>query len=307
MSGAAVETKSLTKKFGDFTAVNDITLSIPEGSVYGFLGPNGSGKSTTIRMLCGLLAPTSGEALVLGMNLAASGRELRRMIGYMSQKFSLYPDLSAIENMELYAGLYEMSGREKKNRIEEMLVFSGLADRRNDLTSTFSGGVRQKLALGCAILHNPRILFLDEPTGGVDPKARREFWQVIYALARGGTTIMVTTHFMDEAEHCDKVAFIYFGDLVADDSPSALRTKTPGQLYEISGPDAMALLRKVNSQKSLGVIDANFFGAKLHLLLEERRDFNSDPLFDGYTVKEITPSMEDVFVRLVKSGARVRG
>jgi ABC-2 type transport system ATP-binding protein len=298
---AAVETRALTKKFGAFTAVNGVDLSIPEGSVYGFLGPNGSGKSTTIRMLCGLLAPTSGEALVLGVS-PSSGHKLRGQIGYMSQKFSLYPDLSVAENLDLYAGLYDMSGRTKKNRIEEMLVFSGLSDRRRDLTATLSGGVRQKLALGCAILHNPRILFLDEPTGGVDPRSRREFWRVIYGLARSGTTIMVTTHYMDEAEHCDRVAFIYFGDLVADDSPAELRRKMPGRMYEISGPSTMALLPRIRSSPSLPLMDANFFGAKLHLLLESPYDFKADPLFGGCEAKEITPAMEDVFVRFVKSG-----
>lgn len=282
--------------------MNGIDLSIPEGSVYGFLGPNGSGKSTTIRMLCGLIAPTSGEAFVLGMS-PSSGHSLRRQIGYMSQRFSLYPDLSVAENLGLYAGLYGMSGKDKKSRIEEMLEFSGLADRRRDLTATLSGGVRQKLALGCAILHRPLILFLDEPTGGVDPRSRREFWRVIYGLARHGTTVMVTTHYMDEAEHCDRVAFIYFGDLVADDSPAALRGKMPGRMYEISGPSAMGLLKRIRETQSLPLIDANFFGAKLHILLESPYDFAADPLFGGYEAKEISPTMEDVFVRFVRTGA----
>jgi ABC-2 type transport system ATP-binding protein len=299
---AAIETISLTKKFGDFTAVNALTLSIPEGSVYGFLGPNGSGKSTTIRMLCGLLAPTSGKAFALGMDLVSERRRLRRFIGYMSQKFSLYPDLTVKENLELYAGLYGLSGDAKKARILEMLDFAGLADRKNDLTSTLSGGVRQKLALGCSILHRPRILFLDEPTGGVDPRSRREFWRVIYSLARDGATIMVTTHFMDEAEHCDRVAFMYCGDLIADGSPSELRKKMPGRLYEISGRDTMSLLREVRVRSDLPSIDANFFGAKLHLLLEAGYDFASDPAFDGYSAKEIIPSMEDVFVRFIMQG-----
>jgi ABC-2 type transport system ATP-binding protein len=304
MSAPAVETRSLTKKFGDFTAVKDLNLSIPEGSVYGFLGPNGAGKSTTIRMLCGLLAPTSGEALVLGVDLASAGHGLRSSIGYMSQRFSLYPDLSVVENLELYAGLYNLSGRAKKTRIDEMLEFSGLEQRKRELTANLSGGVRQKLALGCSILHNPSILFLDEPTGGVDPKSRREFWRIIYGLAKGGTTIMVTTHFMDEAEHCDRVAFIYFGDLVAEDSPSELRKKMPGRLYEISGPKAMTLLARIREKPGLPLIDANFFGARLHLLLESSYDFGADASFDDYAAKEITPSMEDVFVRLVKSGGR---
>jgi ABC-2 type transport system ATP-binding protein len=304
VSAPAVETRSLTKKFGDFTAVKKLTLSIPAGSVYGFLGPNGSGKSTTIRILCGLIAPTSGEALVLGMNLASSARTLRGRVGYMSQKFSLYPDLAVSENLSLYAGLYGLTGRAKKKRIDEMLAFSGLEDRKKDLAATLSGGVRQRLALGCSIIHNPQILFLDEPTGGVDPKSRLEFWRVIYDLAREGATIMVTTHFMDEAEHCDRVAFIYFGELVADDSPSELRKKMPGVLYEVSGPNVMPLLARIRSSRTLPLTDANFFGAKLRLLLETRYDFEGDGMFAGCVVKAITPSMEDVFVRLVKSGVR---
>ncbi|MDR1515279.1 MAG: ABC transporter ATP-binding protein [Synergistaceae bacterium] len=298
----AVETTSLTKKFGGFTAVDGITLTIPEGSVYGFLGPNGSGKSTTIKMLCGLLAPTSGRALVLGMDLS-SGRKLREGAGYMSQKFSLYPDLTVAENLELYAGLYGLSGANKRTRIDEMLEFSGLADRKRSLTATLSGGVRQKLALGCAILHRPRILFLDEPTGGVDPKSRREFWRVIYSLSGDGITVIVTTHFMDEAEHCDRVAFIYGGKLLANDSPSSFRKRMPGCLYEISGRDTMTLLGNVKRRSDLPLIDANFFGAKLRLLFVSEYDFAKDRAFDGYESKKITPSMEDVFVRFVKSGA----
>jgi ABC-2 type transport system ATP-binding protein len=307
MSSAAIETRSLTKKFGGFTAVNGVTMSIPEGSVYGFLGPNGSGKSTTIKMLCGLLAPTSGEALVLGANPAAGGEKLRGKMGYMSQKFSLYPDLSILENLELYAGLYSLSGRAKKNRIEETLAFWGMGARRRDLAGTLSGGERQKLALGCSILHNPQILFLDEPTGGVDPKSRREFWRVIYGLAGESATIMVTTHFMDEAEHCDKIAFIYRGDLVADDAPSKLREKVAGRLYEISGPGTMPLLGRIRERGELPLLDANFFGATLRLLLSREYDFSRDALFNGYEAWETAPSMEDVFVILVNRGRGAKG
>ncbi|MDR1020781.1 MAG: ABC transporter ATP-binding protein [Synergistaceae bacterium] len=303
---AAVEADALVKKFGAFTAVDGIALMIPEGCVFGFLGPNGSGKSTTIRMLCGLLAPTSGRALVLGMPLS-SGRELRARVGYMSQKFSLYPDLTVAENLDLYAGLYGLSGAGKRARTDEMLEFAGLEDRRRSLTSTLSGGARQKLALGCAILHRPRILFLDEPTGGVDPRSRREFWSVIYSLTRDGTTAIVTTHFMDEAEHCDRVAFIHSGRLLADDSPHSLRKRMPGFLYEISGHDTMTLLRDIAHRPGLPMIDASFFGAKLHLLFHSEYDFSGDPAFAGYESKRITPSMEDVFVRLVKSGAHAGG
>lgn len=303
MSELAVETRSLTKKFGSFIAVNDLNISIEEGSVYGFLGPNGSGKSTSIRMLCGLLAPTSGDAFVLGISLARGARHLRTNIGYMSQKFSLYPGMSVMENLNLYAGLYSLKGAEKKKRIDEMLAFANLGDRTEDLVATLSGGIRQKLALGCAILHMPKILFLDEPTGGVDPKARREFWHVIYDLAGKGMTVMVTTHFMDEAEHCDKVAFIYKGNLIADDRPDELKRKLPGIIYEVRGRDTMSLLAKIRGARALPLLDANFFGAKLHLLMSEDYRLDGDPAFNGYAVEKIAPTMEDLFVYLVKQNA----
>lgn len=304
MNGLAVELRSLTKRFGDFTAVNEISMKIERGCVYGFLGPNGSGKSTTIRMLCGLLAPTSGEAFILGEHIASKGGELRRKIGYMSQKFSLYHDLTVIENLTLYAGLYDLHKEAKRRRIEEMLAFTGLEERRNDLTHVLPGGRRQKLALGCSILHDPPILFLDEPTGGVDPKSRREFWKVIYGLSQKGTTVMVTTHFMDEAEHCDRVALIYNGELIADDSPANLKRQLPGFMYEIEGSHIMALLEKIKSDASLPLIDANFFGTKLHVLLGEEYDFGSSPSFEGYGVKRILPVMEDVFAHLVRTNTR---
>ena len=301
---AAVETRDLTKKFGSFTAVNSVSMKIEEGSVYGFLGPNGSGKSTTIRMLCGLLAPSSGMGLVLGMNLARDGKELKQHVGYMSQKFSLYPDMTVIENLNLYAGLYGLRNAKKRDKIEEMLCFAGLPERKNDLVATLSGGRRQRLALGCSIMHDPAILFLDEPTGGVDPKARRQFWDVIYELASKGTTVMVTTHFMDEAEHCDRVAFIYFGDLIADDSPKDLKKKIPGRLYRVSGGDEMILLSRLAEVTTGEVIDSYFFGAKLHVLISEGASVSGGSLkaiLGGCSAERISPSMEDVFVYLVKS------
>lgn len=300
MQRPAVETRELTKKFGGFTAVDHITMSIEEGSVYGFLGPNGSGKSTTIRMLCGLLAPTSGAGLVLGMDLAREGRKIKDKVGYMSQKFSLYPEMTVIENLELYSGLYGLRGAEKKDRIEEMLLLAGLRGREGEYARVLSGGWRQRLALGCAILHKPKILFLDEPTSGVDPKARRLFWDIIYDLAADGTTVMVTTHFMDEAEHCDKVAFIYFGGLIADDTPANLKKLIPGRLYEIIADNAFDLLARIDRGEAGPVIDSYFFGEKLHLLVGKGRQLGSEGLFKGASVKEIGPSMEDVFTYLVK-------
>lgn len=305
----AVETRELTKKFGDFTAVDHITMSIEEGKVYGFLGPNGSGKSTTIRMLCGLLAPTSGVGLVLGMDLSKEGRKIKNQVGYMSQKFSLYPDMTVIENLDLYSGLYGLKGAEKKERIEQMIALAGLQGREDEQTSLLSGGWRQRLALGCAILHRPKILFLDEPTSGVDPKARRLFWDIIYNLAADGTTVMVTTHFMDEAEHCDKVAFIYFGGLIADDTPVDLKKLIPGKLYEVESENGFELLASIQRGEAGTVMDSYFFGKKLHLLVAKNISIEDEKIFKGSVVKEITPSMEDVFAYLVKkeSGKKLDG
>ena len=314
MGNIVVETRNLTRKFGDFTAVDNITMSIEEGSVYGFLGPNGSGKSTTIRMLCGLLAPTSGAGLVLGKSLATEGRAIKKDVGYMSQKFSLYPDMTVMENLEFYSGLYGLRGIEKKQRIREMTELAGLVGRENELTGNLSGGWRQRLALGCAILHKPKILFLDEPTSGVDPKARRLFWDIIYKLSAGGTTIMVTTHFMDEAEHCDKVAFIYFGALIADDTPANLKQLIPGTLWEIEAENGMDLLARIQEGEIEGVMDSYFHGEKFHVLVEKGRDLSAEPLFEGAEIKQIPPAMEDVFAYLVKAesakemtGGRVSG
>ena len=309
MSNIVVETRELTRMFGDFTAVDHITMQIEEGSVYGFLGPNGSGKSTTIRMLCGLLAPTSGEGLVLGMNLANEGQKLKHDVGYMSQKFSLYPEMTVMENLNFYSGLYGLKGEAKKDRIAEMIALAGLEGREDERTGVLSGGWRQRLALGCAILHKPKILFLDEPTSGVDPKARRLFWDIIYDLAAGGTTVMVTTHFMDEAEHCDKVAFIYFGALIADDTPAKLKKLIPGRLFEIEAPQGMELLAKIQGGEAGAVIDSYFHGEKLHVLVGKERTFGGESIFANSLIKEITPAMEDVFAYLVKeeSGKKLEG
>ena len=309
MSNIVVETRELTRMFGDFTAVDHITMQIEEGSVYGFLGPNGSGKSTTIRMLCGLLAPTSGEGLVLGMNLSSEGQKLKHQVGYMSQKFSLYPELTVMENLEFYSGLYGLKGAEKKKRIDQMLALADLEGREDERAGILSGGWRQRLALGCAILHKPKMLFLDEPTSGVDPKARRLFWDIIYSLADEGTTVMVTTHFMDEAEHCDKVAFIYFGALIADDTPAKLKKLIPGRLYEVESHRGMELLARIQGGEIGPMMDSYFFGEKLHLLVPQDRRIGTESIFEGSTLREITPAMEDVFAYLVKmeSGRKLEG
>ncbi|HWR38221.1 MAG TPA: ABC transporter ATP-binding protein [Patescibacteria group bacterium] len=292
----AVETLGLTKQFGAFTAVDAISLQIKPGSIYGFLGPNGSGKSTTIRMLCGILAPTAGSGKILGHDIIAESERIKASIGYMSQKFSLYDDLTVEENLNFYAGMYSLSGAAKQARIEVMLQMAGLEHRRRELTSNLSGGWKQRLALGCSILHNPRILFLDEPTGGVDPKSRRLFWDIIYNLAATGTTIMVTTHFMDEAEHCDEIGFIFEGRLIASGAPAYLKEAIPGVLLRLPDPDPMARLSAL-LQGPIPLLDAYVHGAGLHLLIRPEHVEN----FAGTDYTRITPSLEDVFVHYVKS------
>lgn len=295
----ALELNNLTRRFGDFVAVNNVSLQIKQGAIYGFLGPNGSGKSTTIRMLCGLLEPTSGSGKVMGLDIAKDSEALKQKIGYMSQKFSLYDDLSVIENLRFYGGLYSLSSEQMKKRIGEMLVLSGLEKRQQELVANLSGGWKQRLALACSILHNPPILFLDEPTGGVDPVSRRMFWEIIYNLSLQGTTVMVTTHFMDEAEHCDEIGFISEGNLIASDTPDNLKKIIPGTLLEIPTPSPMELLETFE-ESTLEYLDIYPAGASLHVLLKPE-DISS---LSGYTYEIISPSLEDVFVYLVKSYRR---
>jgi ABC-2 type transport system ATP-binding protein len=211
----AVRAEALRKTFGTYAAVDGLDLTIARGEVFGLLGPNGSGKTTTIRMLCGLMAPTSGAATVVGFDVAREPEQVRRNIGYMSQKFGLYDDLSVFENIRFYASVYGLVGRERDRRVEELLDELELQPRRKQLTGTLSGGWKQRVALACATAHHPRMLFLDEPTAGVDPAARRRFWQIIHQMAQGGTTILVTTHYMDEAERCERIAFLSRGHLIA--------------------------------------------------------------------------------------------
>jgi len=292
----AIQTEQLTRVFGRFTAVDKVTLNVEKGSIYGFLGPNGSGKSTTIRMLCGLLAPSAGRGRVLGYDVAGESEQIKANIGYMSQKFSLYDDLTVLENLAFYAGLYGLTGEYRRRRVEEMLAMAGLTGRHDELTANLSGGWKQRLALGCAILHKPQILFLDEPTGGVDPKARRLFWEIIYGLAAAGTTIMVTTHFMDEAEHCDKIGFIFEGRLIADDTPGKLKESIPGILLELRADDPVLLLETLEQQEN-ACLDVYLYGANLHVLvLPEQAD-----AFEAWQPKVIRPSLEDVFVYYVKT------
>ena len=291
----AVETRDLTRTFGAFTAVDRISLKIRQGGIYGFLGPNGSGKSTTIRMLCGIIEPSAGSGEVMGLDIVSQSEQIKAKIGYMSQKFSLYDDLTVRENLEFYAGLYSLPASLKNERIAEMIGMAGLTGRENELTANLSGGWKQRLALGSSILHRPQILFLDEPTGGVDPKSRRMFWGIIYDLAAAGTTVMVTTHFMDEAEHCDEIGFIFEGRLIASDTPSGLKQSIPGRLLKIRSDDPLGLIAEL-ARQGMPILDAYAQGAAVHLQVAEM-DLGK---YENLQGKLIQPSLEDVFVHFVK-------
>lgn len=285
----AIETRDLTCKFGNFTAVDKLNIRVAPGQIYGFLGSNGSGKSTSIRMLCGLLKPAAGSGTVLGYDVETQAEKIKEHIGYMSQKFSLYLDLTVFENLDFYAGMYGLRGAEKLARVNEMIAEMQLEDKRDALSATLSGGLKQRLALACAILHKPRLLFLDEPTSAVDPISRRSFWQIIHGLALGGTTMVVTTHFMEEAEHCDEMVFLDAGKMVAQGSPKALKDSIKEVLVSIASDDSIKLRDEI--RRSLPVLDAYIFGRELRLLMQ-REDLGA---LAGYAYNVIEPSMEDVF------------
>lgn len=299
-----VATENLTRHFGDFTAVDRLTLRVEPGEVFGFLGPNGSGKTTTIRMLCGLLLPTSGSGQVLGLDIGRDSEAIKARIGYMSQKFSLYSDLTVGENLRFYAEIYGLNRRERAARIEDLLGLAGLRGQEQVRVSNLSGGWKQRLALACAIVHRPRMLFLDEPTGGVDPEARRSFWELIYDLAQDGVTIFVTTHYMDEAEHCHRIGLMYGGKMVALDTPAGLkRSAIAGEVLEIEGiPQDQA---RTIAAALPGVQEVAPHGARLHAVVDSptRATAIEQALLEGgitdVHIELIEPSLEDVFVALV--------
>jgi ABC-2 type transport system ATP-binding protein len=305
MTGTPViEVRDLTRRFGDFTAVDRVTFDVLEGEILGYLGANGAGKSTTIRMLCGLLRPTSGNAQVAGIDVTRNPEQVKRTIGYMSQKFSLYLDLSAEENLEFFGGTYGFHGRRLRARAEEVLAAVDLLEHKKSRTGDLPGGWRQRLALACAILHHPRILFLDEPTAGVDPVSRRSFWALVRRLARSGTTVLVTTHYMDEAEYCDRVGLMVDGRLEALDAPSGLKQGfVPGRLFDIRGvePGARSALMALP-----GVLQVEPFGAGFHVRLPEaglqiddvQRELAAFG-FGGAVVEAREPTLEDVFLEVV--------
>ena len=303
-STAVVTVRTLTRAFGRFVAVDGLSFEVGRSEIFGFLGSNGAGKTTTIRMLCGLLAPTSGSATVLGFDVARDSQEIKQRIGYMSQRFSLYTDLTVDENLRFWGSAYGLGGADLAERSAWAVRVADLGDRRRTLARDLPGGFRQRLALGCALLHRPAVVFLDEPTGGVDPDARRRFWDLIDELADAGTTIFVTTHSMDEAERCHRVALMHAGRLLALDSVPALKRSLPaGALVEIRCPRAAAALRVVESVP--GVSETALFGDLLHAMLAEPavaarpgRALN-DAGFAGAIVTPIPPSLEDVFIATI--------
>jgi ABC-2 type transport system ATP-binding protein len=305
-AGYAVETEQLTRTFGHFTAVDRLTIQVAAGEVFGFLGPNGSGKTTTIRMLCGLIGPSSGTGRVMGYNIATESEAIKARIGYMSQKFSLYTDLTVYENIRFYADVYGITPGEQKTRLAELIAMAGLTGRERELTGNLSGGWKQRLALACAIVHRPRMLFLDEPTGGVDPEARRAFWDLIYTLAQEGVTVFVTTHYMDEAEHCNRIGMMHGGKLIALDTPAGLKHSViSGDVLEVEGTpqdDARALLAQQD-----GVREVSAHGARLHAIVDNAA-LRGPQLVTSMTAagisearaEPIEPSLEDVFVALAR-------
>jgi ABC-2 type transport system ATP-binding protein len=307
MSDRAVETHELVKAFGSFVAVDRVSLQVNKGEIFGFLGPNGAGKSTTIRMLCGLLTPTSGRALVKGLDVAVKPEEVRSNIGYMSQKFSLYDDLTVEQNIDFFAGMYGVPQKIRRERKQYALEMADLTDRRDAMTATLSGGWKQRLALGCAILHDPPILFLDEPTSGVDPIARGAFWDLIREMARTGHTIFVSTHYMDEAEYCHRLALMYRGRVIALGAPEDLRAGLSAHTLlqlETSAPlDTMRTLERIP-----GIGDIAVFGGGLHVsvnslepAVEAIRIHLAAKGIEIRRLERIPPSLEDVFVALIEA------
>ncbi|HEX9010632.1 MAG TPA: ABC transporter ATP-binding protein [Holophagaceae bacterium] len=309
----AVTLRNLERRFGEFVAVNRISLDVREGEIFGFLGPNGAGKSTTIRMLCGLLEPSGGEGTVAGLDIRTQREEIKRRIGYMSQKFSLYDDLTVEENIDFFSGIYSVPKDRKEARKAWVLDMASLQDHRHTRTGLLPAGWKQRLSLGCALLHEPRMLFLDEPTSGVDPLSRRSFWDLIYRLAGEGVTVFVTTHYMEEAEYCDRLALIYRGELVA--------LGTPGEMKESLMADQVLCVATDRSHEALGVAasvggvrDAALFGRDIHLMTGDAealaprlRQALGEAGFQVGEVARITPSLEDVFVSLIEARDRAEG
>ena len=308
---ATIAVEGLVKKFGDFTAVKGIDFSVHAGEIFGFLGPNGSGKTTTIRMMLGLLRPTDGDVHVLGIPVLENPAGIRTKVGYMSQHFSLYNDLSVEQNLRFYGSAYGLDSDELPERMQTAVELAGLSGRETEKTQTLSGGWRQRLALSAAILHQPEVLFLDEPTAGVDPVSRREFWELLYQLVEGGVTVFVTTHYMDEAEHCHRLAFIQRGEIIAIGSPIELRTTMMGgQIMEFEPSDtaaAVKLLRQAVETGSLAAKSVELYGSSVHVVLHHEAGAGSaitqileEEGVEPGSIQPIEPSLEDVFINSMR-------
>lgn len=303
ISQIAVEVVNLTKRFGDFTAVDEINFSIPKGEIFGLLGPNGAGKTTTIRMLCGILLPSSGEARVLGFDVASQSEEIKKTIGYMSQKFSLYNDLTATENIRFYGDIYGVPKNRMAKRTRQLIEMAGLGDFQHSQTSNLSGAWRQRLALACSIVHEPPMLFLDEPTAGVDPVSRREFWDMIYQMAGEGVTVLTTTHYMDEAEYCNEIGMMYQSRMIALDSPDHLKKQVHQTLLELDCENPGYALQIL--QKSRKISEITQHGVWLHLSIQPGatrkviRELLESRKIKINRLEEILPSLEDVFISMV--------
>jgi ABC-2 type transport system ATP-binding protein len=306
----AVEIRNLVKRFGSFVAVDDVNLEVRRGEIFGFLGPNGAGKSTTIRMLCGLLQPTSGSATVGGLDIATQSEAIKQKIGYMSQRFSLYDDLSVEENIDFFSGIYSVPKDRRAERKDYVLRMAGLEERRGSLTGLLSGGWKQRLALGCAILHEPPILFLDEPTSGVDPIARRTFWDLIYQLSSSGHTVFVSTHYMDEAEYCHRLALMYRGKVIALGTPAELKKSLSSHnLFHLEVSDLLGSMNAL--EKVPGLSEIAVFGGGLHVTADDATsavtEIRSALERAGISVpmiEPIQPTMEDVFVAMIEQEER---
>jgi drug efflux transport system ATP-binding protein len=303
-TGPTLVASGLSRFFGDFCAVREVSFSIPRGEIFGLLGPNGAGKTTLIRMLCGILNPSGGSATVLGYDIRRQPEEIKRRIGYMSQRFSLYNDLTPRENLAFHADIYSVPTSRRNERIDTLLEMAGLAGHQYELTRALSGAWRQRLALACAIVHRPPVLFLDEPTAGVDPVSRRQFWELIYNMAGEGVSVLATTHYMDEAEYCNRIGMMYQAELIALEGPDTLRRGVPGALYrvECDPPErAEELLRRMPQ-----VLGVSVHGATLHANLqnaESRTEVQTALDRAGVLIRRmepILPSLEDVFIHLVE-------
>ncbi len=307
-----IQVTDLTKRFGDFTAVDHINFEVRHGEIFGFLGPNGSGKTTTIRMMLGLVAPTSGSTEILGMKVHGNTTKIRPRVGYMSQRFSLYNDLTVLQNLNFYGAAYGLTNTELQSRIQQALAMAGLEGRENTKTRDISGGWRQRLALSAAILHRPEVLFLDEPTAGVDPLSRRAFWDLLYRLIGEGITVFVTTHYMDEAEHCHRLAFIQHGHIIAYGTSEEIKqTMMRGDVLEIEpsdAPRAVKVLREIQGNQALPILEVELYGALVHIVAPNvkqlQRAIENELERAGIRVGHtsvIEPSLEDVFISAMKA------